>query len=213
MPDREPATATAWLVGHQEITVVARDRGGEYGEAVTRALPQATQVADRWHLMENASRSFLDAVRKSMRQTERPLGRRRSIPSCSLRPSAFNMKPFSGGKRSTPRSLPWRRTRCRSKRSCVVSAIAGNLFAGSFGESGRISSELGRARWNGTPLGSMHDGHRDAATAQTSGGGSKDKDFEALSGWSLNGRPGGDAQREPMPKTCNASPRHSPLRA
>jgi transposase len=129
LPDREPATATAWLVGHQEITVVARDRGGEYGEAVTRALPQATQVADRWHLMENASRSFLDAVRKSMRQTERPLGRRRSIPSCSLRPSAFNMKPFSGGKRSTPRSLPWRRTRCRSKRSCVVSVTAGNLFA------------------------------------------------------------------------------------
>uniref|UniRef100_UPI0035E1F052 hypothetical protein n=1 Tax=Bradyrhizobium canariense TaxID=255045 RepID=UPI0035E1F052 len=25
-------------------------------------------VADRWHLMENASRAFLDAVRKSMRQ-------------------------------------------------------------------------------------------------------------------------------------------------
>jgi transposase len=49
LPDREPATATAWLEGHQEITVVARDRGGGYGEAVTRALPQATQVADRWH--------------------------------------------------------------------------------------------------------------------------------------------------------------------
>ena len=55
LPDREPATAIAWLEGHQEITVVARDRGGGYGEAVTRALPQATQVADRWHLMENAS--------------------------------------------------------------------------------------------------------------------------------------------------------------
>lgn len=26
------------------------------------------QVADRWHLMENASRAFLDAVCKSMRQ-------------------------------------------------------------------------------------------------------------------------------------------------
>jgi transposase len=68
LPDREPATATAWLGRHQEITVVARDRGGGYGEAVTRALPQATQVADRWHLVENASRAFLDAVRKTMRQ-------------------------------------------------------------------------------------------------------------------------------------------------
>ena len=31
---------------------------------MTRALPQAVQVADRWHLMENASRAFLDAQRQ-----------------------------------------------------------------------------------------------------------------------------------------------------
>ncbi len=74
LPDREPATATAWLERHQEITVVARDRGGGYGEAVTRALPQATQVVDRWHLMKNASRAFLDAVRKTMRQIRTAIG-------------------------------------------------------------------------------------------------------------------------------------------
>jgi transposase len=74
LPDREPATATAWLERHQEIAVVARDRGGGYGEAVTRALPHATQVADRWHLMENASRAFLDAVRKTMRQIRAAIG-------------------------------------------------------------------------------------------------------------------------------------------
>src|SRR3974390_1868425 len=74
LPDREPATATAWLDRHQEITVVARDRGGGYGEAVARALPQATQVADRWHLMEKASRSFLDAVRKTMRHIRAAIG-------------------------------------------------------------------------------------------------------------------------------------------
>jgi transposase len=74
LPDREPATATAWLERHQEIAVVARDRGGGYGEAVTRALPRATQVADRWHLMENASRAFLDAVRKTMRQIRAAIG-------------------------------------------------------------------------------------------------------------------------------------------
>jgi transposase len=74
LPDREPATAAAWLDRHQEITVVARDRGGGYGEAVARALPQAVQVADRWHLMENASRAFLDAVRKTMRQIRTTIG-------------------------------------------------------------------------------------------------------------------------------------------
>jgi transposase len=37
-------------------------------------LPHAVQVADRWHLMENASRAFLDAVRKSMRQIRTVIG-------------------------------------------------------------------------------------------------------------------------------------------
>jgi transposase len=67
LPDREVATARAWLAGRPEIRVVSRDRGGGYGEAATKALPGAVQVADRWHLMENASSAFLDAVRRSMR--------------------------------------------------------------------------------------------------------------------------------------------------
>jgi transposase len=74
LPDREPATAQAWLSDQQQIEVVARDRGGGYALATTKALPQATQVADRWHLMENASHAFLEAVRKSMRQIRRTLG-------------------------------------------------------------------------------------------------------------------------------------------
>jgi len=74
LPDREPATAQAWFAGHPTIAIVARDRGGGYGEAAAKALPQAVQVADRWHLMENASRAFLDAVRKSMRQIRSAIG-------------------------------------------------------------------------------------------------------------------------------------------
>ena len=74
LPDREPATAQAWLAAHPTIAIVARDRGGGYGEAAAKALPHATQVADRWHLMENASRAFLDAVRKSMRQIRTVIG-------------------------------------------------------------------------------------------------------------------------------------------
>ncbi|CAM3263759.1 ISL3 family transposase ISMex26 [Methylobacterium mesophilicum] len=66
LPDRESSTVETWLAAHPEITIVARDRGGGYGEATARALPHALQVADRWHLMENASAAFLDAVRKSM---------------------------------------------------------------------------------------------------------------------------------------------------
>jgi len=66
LADREAATVAAWLAGHPEITVVSRDRGGSYGQAAMQGAPQAVQVADRWHLMENASAAFLEAVRRSM---------------------------------------------------------------------------------------------------------------------------------------------------
>jgi len=74
LPDREPATAQAWFADHPTIAIIARDRGGGYGEAAAKALPHAVQVADRWHLMENATRAFLDAVRKSMRQIRNVIG-------------------------------------------------------------------------------------------------------------------------------------------
>lgn len=80
LPDREPATAEAWLQSQQQISIIARDRGGGYALAAAKALPSAVQVADRWHLMENASRAFLDAVRKSMRQIREALGAARIDP-------------------------------------------------------------------------------------------------------------------------------------
>jgi transposase len=54
--------------------LVARDRGGGYALAAAKALPHAMQVADRWHLMENANHAFLDAVRKSMQQIRGAIG-------------------------------------------------------------------------------------------------------------------------------------------
>lgn len=55
LPDRALEKSRAWLARHPTISVVARDRGGGYGEAIARGLPDAEQVADRWHLMENST--------------------------------------------------------------------------------------------------------------------------------------------------------------
>ncbi len=74
LPDREIGTVAAWLAAHPGIRVVSHDRGGGYGEAAARALPDAIQVADRWHSMENASSSFLEAVSKSMKPIRAALG-------------------------------------------------------------------------------------------------------------------------------------------
>jgi hypothetical protein len=66
LPDRASGTSAAWLRGYPEIEFIARDRGTSYGDAASTEAPQATQIADRWHLFENASASFLDVVRQNM---------------------------------------------------------------------------------------------------------------------------------------------------
>lgn len=74
LPDREPATVEAWLRAHPQVEVVARDRNGGYGSAISKALPEAVQVADRWHLLENASAAFLSAVQSSMPAIRKAIG-------------------------------------------------------------------------------------------------------------------------------------------
>ena len=43
----------AWLAAHPDIVIKSRDRHGPYAEGVPRGAPQATQVADRFHLVLN----------------------------------------------------------------------------------------------------------------------------------------------------------------
>lgn len=53
LPDCAPATIAEWLAAHPSIRIVSRDRGTAIIEGVTRGAPQATQIADRWHLLKN----------------------------------------------------------------------------------------------------------------------------------------------------------------
>ena len=53
LPDRKAETASAWMAAHPEITLVSRDRGGDYASATASGAPQARQCADRFHLLKN----------------------------------------------------------------------------------------------------------------------------------------------------------------
>src|SRR5258708_5281947 len=53
LADREAESVRRWLAAHPEVDVVSRDRGAVYIDGATWGAPQATQVADRWHILSN----------------------------------------------------------------------------------------------------------------------------------------------------------------
>ncbi len=73
LPDRQRDTIMFWLKQNPQVRIICRDRGPGYGAAAVEAAPQARQVADRWHLFENASAAFLSAVRSELPQLRKAL--------------------------------------------------------------------------------------------------------------------------------------------
>ncbi len=62
LPDRSAASTEQWLRAHPGVEIVSRDRASLYAEAATKAVPQAVQVADRWHLLHNLSEALTGAL-------------------------------------------------------------------------------------------------------------------------------------------------------
>lgn len=64
LSDRTSETLTTWLRDHPGAQIVCRDRASAYAEAVRTVCPDATQVADRFHLWKN----LCEAVEKCVAQ-------------------------------------------------------------------------------------------------------------------------------------------------
>ena len=89
LPDRSANTLASWLKQHgQEVTTVSRDRSGVYADGIRAGAPEAVQVADRWHLMVNASdalRQVLDRHQRQLREAAHLCASHDSVPLASAR--------------------------------------------------------------------------------------------------------------------------------
>ena len=53
LPDRTAETLAAWLKAHPGIEILSRDRSKTYKRGMSEGAPDAVQVADRFHLLQN----------------------------------------------------------------------------------------------------------------------------------------------------------------
>lgn len=68
LPDRTAASFTTWLRAHAGVAIITRDRSTEYARGATEGAPDARQIVDRWHLLQNMREAVERVLNRSHAQ-------------------------------------------------------------------------------------------------------------------------------------------------
>ena len=70
LEDRAAETVATWLQAHPDVKIVARDRAEAYASGVRQGAPEATQVADRFHLLKNLAAALQEVFNGHHREID-----------------------------------------------------------------------------------------------------------------------------------------------
>ena len=105
LAERSAESVQKWLEAHPEVEIVSRDRGGTYVDGATWGAPQATQIADRWHILSNlgdAVEEFL--IRAHIRLPDAPAAE----PTPERPLTTFSVTPAGQGKSQARLLQKWK---------------------------------------------------------------------------------------------------------
>jgi transposase len=87
LPEASATSLATWLRQHPGVEVVSRDRGGPLADGARQGAPNAVQVADRFHMLENLGRVAERVVRRHATLVGRvPAPQVATLPTTLLRP-------------------------------------------------------------------------------------------------------------------------------
>src|SRR6202030_1213964 len=138
LQDRTTAGTAEWLRQHPEVEIVSRDRCGLYAQGAREGAPQARQVADRFHLLQNLRETIETQLSRADRSTGRAL-----LPESNDEDPA-TIACGSGGRRDVAAHRHLTRQAHRRSRQAIFDQIHTLREAGTF--IGDIARQTGCGR-------------------------------------------------------------------
>jgi len=73
LPDRSADGMAGWLKQHSEVEIISRDRCGSFAQGAHEGAPQARQVADRFHILQNLREAIEAQLSRAAESSARSL--------------------------------------------------------------------------------------------------------------------------------------------
>jgi transposase len=73
LPDRSAGATADWLKQRPEIEIISRDRCGSFAQGALEGAPQARQIADRFHILQNLREAVQEQLSRAAGASARPL--------------------------------------------------------------------------------------------------------------------------------------------